>query len=212
VTCSVAECPGGTKRHGRLWTVAISVPNGAKDYFRNRDFLSEISCALAARKLDGTGAAFYPLKQVERESQHHSARRTFAGLDRQDADNRSSCVLAASKVVSTPTASKIQSGTGKNSCSTHSVASPARRAALGLMLLVKPGLGNNVTIIWSSRGWRPEDLRHQSSIESHKRPSSQPPLYRSKPYQRPSTARAHFLPIIHLDEPSTASICSAVEN
>jgi hypothetical protein len=48
---------------------SYSVPNGAKGYFRNRDILSEISCALAARKLDGTSAAFYPLKQVERESQ-----------------------------------------------------------------------------------------------------------------------------------------------
>ena len=106
---------GGTKRHGRRWSVAISVPSGAKGYFRirtglsalfakavvgntretiawvhnsfamlfsrllirhasnlershekrlsngtvsNRDFLSEISCAFAARILDGTSAAF----------------------------------------------------------------------------------------------------------------------------------------------------------
>jgi hypothetical protein len=33
----------------------------------------------------GPAPRFYPPKQVERESRHHSARRTFAGLDREDA-------------------------------------------------------------------------------------------------------------------------------
>jgi hypothetical protein len=33
---------GGTKRHGRRWSVAISVPSGAKGYFRIRTRLSAL--------------------------------------------------------------------------------------------------------------------------------------------------------------------------
>ena len=55
-----------------------------RDLLSDGSFLSEISSALASEYWTGPAVRVYPLKLAEQPSQHYSARRTHAALNRRD--------------------------------------------------------------------------------------------------------------------------------